>query len=161
ARRLRPPRRSAPGRPAPSTDLPTRRQTRGRSRAPLYRPTPRPRGRRRRHNRRRGRRARQRSACRDASQPPPRRQGVDSRRPCPSVPAMPLRRTVLVLLLVLASCTRAEPVRVAVGVPDALARPLLNEFGEQRAVTAEARCTDCDVVWSADLESVAALRAAG
>jgi hypothetical protein len=29
-------------------------------------------------------------------------------------------------------------VRVAVGVPDAVARPLLNEFGEQRSVAVDA-----------------------
>jgi iron(III) transport system substrate-binding protein len=74
---------------------------------------------------------------------------------------MSLRRAVLPLLLAVAACTRQEPVRVAVGVSDAVARPLLSEFGDQRSVPVDARCTDCDVLWSADLDTAMALQAGG
>jgi ABC-type Fe3+ transport system substrate-binding protein len=69
------------------------------------------------------------------------------------------------MLLTLAACTReAPPLRIALGVPEMLARSFLNEFGsaEDAAIspqyaTARGACVDCDVVWSADLSAALAL----
>jgi ABC-type Fe3+ transport system substrate-binding protein len=71
----------------------------------------------------------------------------------------------LLLMLPVSACTReVPPLRVALGVPELLARSFLNEFGtaEGVAVTIESAtvrgaCADCDVVWSADLSSALAL----
>lgn len=78
-----------------------------------------------------------------------------------------MHRATAALLVVLgvAACQR-EParVRIALGVPDVIARSLLREFGQAADVEVEAQpptargpCADCDVVWSSDPDASAGL----
>ena len=79
------------------------------------------------------------------------------------------RATLLLPLLALLACSRQSvPVQVAVGVPEMISRPLLNQFSSEKDIAVEARrpmkqapCADCDVFWSADLETAMALLGAG
>lgn len=69
----------------------------------------------------------------------------------------------MLLLLGLCACHRdSAPLRVALGVPESLARSFLHEFSSAEGITVNAQatergpCTDCDVVWSSDLNSATA-----
>ena len=73
----------------------------------------------------------------------------------------------LAAMLVLAGCRHEPPLRVALDVPDIIARTLLREFGQAEDLeidvqpsTARGPCSDCDVVWSKDPATAMALNLA-
>src|SRR5262245_66626674 len=83
-------------------------------------------------------------------------------RPYPT-PAWAASRVAALLLLALSACHRdSAPLRVALGVPESLARSFLHEFSSAEGLTVNAQatdrgpCTECDVVWSNDLSSATA-----
>lgn len=71
-------------------------------------------------------------------------------------------RLALLLIPLLAGCTRSAPVQVAVGVDAALARPLLNEFAEQQQAVIDAtRADGAEVLWDGNPERAVRQAAAG
>jgi len=72
------------------------------------------------------------------------------------------RWILLPLLLLVAACNRSVPVQIAGDVDDALARPLLNEFAENRKATIDrVRAADAEVLWASDPQDVLERAAAG